>query len=290
MKKTISFFILVILTTSISFSQTFETNFLGDDFMRYKGALLKLIDNPISGLNFTFYSNLNYCQDAYNDHVIYPDLKYHFKTVPDSLANRIFKVEDIVGKDGKTFSGGSYSFEKPIFVLKDTVTKQVIYYIFDKKYDFNFPFLTSKIAVDKDALCNDISRSVDEFTGEIKISSPLSEGSKLAPVIIYKDINKTSTAYYLSLHTNGNTLNVGESGVIILLDDGTKINKSDKIDVEAADNGWDYRAFISLTQSDLQLLSTKKINKYRLYIYDETLSKWFAEKFINYVKCIREKK
>lgn len=290
MKKIIWTLTLVIITITISYSQTFETNFLGDDFMRYKGVLLKLIDKPISGLGFTFYSDLSYCQSLYDNHVIYPDTKFKFNTVPDSLANRIFRVEDIVGKDGIIFSGGSYSFDKPIFVLKDTTTKQIIYYKYDKKYDFNFPSLTSKIEVDKKELCDEIDRTVDEFTDEIKMNSPIISGSSISSVIIYKTITKSRTSYYLSLHTNGNTLNVGESGVIILFTDGTKMNKPDKVDVEVADKDWDYSAFITLTQSDLQILSSKKIDKFRLFIYDEIVSKWLAEKFVVYVKCIMEQK
>ena len=290
MKTLITTLTLATLTATISTAQTFQENFLGEDFMQYKGALLKLKEDAISGFSHTFYNDLKYCQKMYDDNVIYPDSKYSFKTVQDSLKNRVFKVENIVDKDGNTFAGGSY-FDKPIFVLKDTKTDQTIYYKYDKKYDFNFPFLTSEIELDTEALCAKIERRVDDFTDQVSLNSPIIDGRQLASMIIYKTIKGSKTVYSLSLQTYGSTVNVGESGAIILFDDGTKMNKpSEKISVDTDDRGFEYSAFITLSETEVKSLTTKKIKKFRLYIYDEEVNPGEADKFTHYVQCVIDKK
>ena len=81
-------------------------------------------------------------------------------------------------------------------------------------------------------------------------------------------------------------------GPIIILDICfLNLNKTtQKVDVEAESSNFEYRAFITLTPNDLILLKSKKIAKFRLYIYDNSIDEYFAEKFINYVKCVIDKK
>ena len=299
--------IILLTLTTIFFnanSQTFKHNFLGSDFMLYKGTLLKLKDDKILLLSFAFYSDLKYCQSDLNT-VIYPDTagitfhsssteKYKFITVKDSLANRIFIVQDIVDKSGGSCNTNTtFSFpDKPIFILKDTATQQLIYYKYDKEYENNFPFNTSPIDFStlEKTFCSKIFRKVDDFTEDVKLSSPMYTAYKIASMIIYKDISKTKTSYYLRLNTKGSTVTVNGTGATILFTDGTKWSKPDKIDVKAGSNGFDYSAFITLTQADLVTLTTKAIKKYRLYIYDEEVNQSDADKFKIYVKCIREAK
>ena len=131
---------------------------------------------------------------------------------------------------------------------------------------------------------------VDEFTIEIKYNSPLFNGKKLSPRTIYKYLNKRKSVYYLSLKTTGITVNVNESGVIILFTDGTKWTRSSKIDVEAGSDGFDYSAFITLSSSDITTFSKKKIKKFRLFIYDEVVSSSDGDRFKLYTDCIKNAK
>lgn len=288
--------IILILTILIfglkSNAQIYEHNFLGEDFLLYKGVFVKLKDGALSGFGHTFYSDLKYCQSAYDNNVIYPNTKYNYNTEKDSLVNHIFIVENIVDKNGITWNDkikSSY-LDKPLIVLKDTLTKQIIYYKYDKEYENNFPFNTSKISYDEKVFCSKLKREIDDFTGEIKISSPISSGRQLSPMTIYKHINKSKTVYYLRLRTYGSTLNVSETGVIVLFTDGTKWIKQSKIDVDAESNGFEYSAFINLTPTDLISFSTKKIKKFRLYIYDKEVNSSDADKFKLFVKCVKETK
>jgi hypothetical protein len=284
--KRIVLLIISILLNFNTYSQVFKPNFLGEDFLLYKGVYFKLQEDATSGFNHAFYKDLANCQSHYDSNVIYPDSQYNFNTVKDSLANRIFKVENIIDKSGATFTGSSY-LDKPIFVLKDTLNNQFIYYKYDSKYEHNFPFNTSKTVIDEKALCSRLERQIDEFTGEIKINSPMMNGSEISSLIVYKNINKVHTSYYLSLETHGSTAVVDGKGATILFTDGTKWTKPVKIDVDVDTKGFNYSAFISLTQTDIATLSNKKIKKFRLYIYDEEVSSNEADKFKAFLKCIK---
>ena len=134
-----------------------------------------------------------------------------------------------------------------------------------------------------------VERKVDDFTSQITINSPIRSRGELSPAILYKYIGKKDTTYYLSLHAHGASVVVDGTGVTILFTDGRKLEKPGKIDVEVDNShygGYRYDAFIPLTQSDLQLLSTKTIDKFRLYIFDTNLGRSKGEEFkalVNYI-------
>ena len=85
-------------------------------------------------------------------------------------------------------------------------------------------------------------------------------------------------------------MSVNKTGVIILFTDGTKWTRQSEIDVDAESDGFEYSAFIPLTQEDLITFSTKKIKKFRLYIYDEEIGSCDADRFKIFVKCIKGSK
>ena len=86
--------ILICLTSN---AQKFEHNYLGKDFLLYKGAFFKLKeDASVDGFSHAFYSDLKYCQSSYDKNVIYSAKEYYFNTAKDSLLNRVFIVENII--------------------------------------------------------------------------------------------------------------------------------------------------------------------------------------------------
>ena len=144
--------ILIVTIASLNINaQTFSPNFLGDDFLLYKGVKLKMKEDSIAGFAFSFYNDLKYCNSNAEYNVIYRDPKYPKNTMRDSLLNRIFIVEDIVNRDGIAIVSTSTSIlDKPIFILKDLQTNQKIYY----KYDNDFPFLTFLFAFTSATACS----------------------------------------------------------------------------------------------------------------------------------------
>ena len=133
---------------------------------------------------------------------------------------------------------------------------------------------------------NGITRKVDDFTNKVLIHSQL-----LKPAALWKEIDKNGISIYsLTLSTYGYTLTIGKRGVIVLFEDGTKWSRNETIDVDVDENGWEYSAYIPLTKKDLELFSTKKIKKFRLYIYDHEMEEYNSKYFIEAVKEIKEMK
>lgn len=292
--KSLTILLLLILASNSLNAQEFKKVFLGDKFIEYKGLQIKFDSTRTGGLSHTLYADYKKATDGmYNNDVAFPSKKYSFNTEKDSLLDKIFIVEKITNQDGEEIDNldNVGILHKPIFHLKNIKTNNYLYFKYDPKYEHSFIFLTAGYSFNEDLLAKDISKEIDDFTGEIKYNSPLSENYSMNDMIIYKQINKGAPVYYLSLHTTGSTVNVKERGVIILFEDGTKLSKPNiEINVKAGDRGFNYSAFFSLTSNDLIALKSKKIKKYRLYIYDNTIDQNFADKFRIYVKKIMELK
>jgi hypothetical protein len=142
----------------------------------------------------------------------------------------------------------------------------------------------------KEDTCALITKEVDDFSGEVTFSSPLSEGFRILDARIIKVKDKKSTVCYLRLNAPGGTLNLNERGVTLIFTDGTKWKKDVKISVSSAKVDWTYSAFITLKPEDLSLFSKKIIKKYQLFIYDNELSEYDGIYFRQYVRCIRKAK
>jgi hypothetical protein len=139
--------------------------------------------------------------------------------------------------------------------------------------------------------CFLIDKKIDEFTGEIKFTTPEYDRYGIAPMVIQKYVNKGKITYYLSLTTYGNTVNVNEKGVFVLFTDGTKWSRNSKVDVDVTDDAkFRSSAFIALTPADVTMFGLKKVKEFRLYIYDEPIFSEDAEQFMTYLKCVKKAK
>lgn len=287
MKKLILLVSLYFSICNSFYAQRFTEYYFGEDVYLYKNALIKFNSEKATSLNYMFYGALKDCQELFNNNVLYPDKQYAFSTDKEKLTNRIFSVEQIINKEGKEFVGKASKYNAPILLLKDTTSKELIYFKYDTKntvLNYYFPFLTS-VNINKDYFCNKLESKKDDFTGETKIQNPISLTTK---EYIYKNINQSDTTYYLSFETTG----VGEpivdgKGVIILFENGSKLEKpNEEIDVKVGQKDYVYSCFIKLTKQDLDLLRKNNISKYRLYIFDAKLSQYESIRLQNYIDCI----
>lgn len=289
MKKIIYLLIQILVFNLNTYGQNFTEYYLGEDVYLYKNALLRIDPKPTGNMSYMFYGSLNDCQTPLNNNVLYPEKEYSFNTEKSRLENRTFLVEQIVNKEGKDFSGKANRSNTPILILKDTASGEFIYFKYDSKYatsSYGFPFLTS-LTLSKNYFCEKLEIKKDEFTGDITIQSPFSSSSKEC---IYKIISKSDTTYYLSLTATGSTLNIDSKGVIILFEDGSKLEKpNEKIDVKVGQKDFEYTCFIRVSKDELAKLCTNKISKYRLFIFDTSLSSFSGEKLRFYINCIIDK-
>lgn len=135
--------------------------------------------------------------------------------------------------------------------------------------------------------CTDITVKENEFEGEKNLFTPIINSQGKHQASILKNVSKRNkNSFYLHLTTIGRTVVVDGKGAYIIFDDKTKFYKNVKIDVEANEKGFEYSAFIKLTAKDFKLLKSKKIDKYMLYIYEDSLYDVDAESLRNNAKCI----
>ena len=283
--------VATVLTVGLVNAQEFQENFLGEDFLQYKGTLLKLKSDEKLYLNNVFYSDLKDCKASFSNNVMYKKPSKIFQTEEDSLRNKVFKVENIIDKNGEVWEGKRKAefLQEPFFVLRDTLRNKTFYFKYHAFIQSDFPFITSEIKLDETLLSNRVEREIDEFTGEIKINTP-NLSSSSSPVKLYKNIDKGVVKYYLRLRSNGNTVNVNQKGVILLFSDGSKWVKDSHIDVEVGRSNYYYSAFISLTPEEVDMFINKEISKFRLYIYDNEINNIEAKKFKTFVKIIKSMK
>ena len=127
----------------------------------------------------------------------------------------------------------------------------------------------------------------DKFIGDTTYMTPYASGFSF----VKKKKGKSETIY-LAKNEPGSTLNVGKKGLIILLENGKRIDKPNaELDVKASTygSGYVYSVLAELTADDVNLLLNNLITDSRLYIYDGTTNKEDAKTLIEYLKCIKDK-
>lgn len=292
MKRATLFLILFLITQNI-LSQEYYTIFLGEDFIQYKGSLFKC-KTITSPLVRQFYNNLENCQSALDNNVIYPHNKQKGRTLNDSLINKIFIVERIINKAGDDFSIKDGFTNGPIFILADTLTKEKIYYRYNPFNADLFPFYVANLSFDNELYCKKIEFHYDEFSKTKGFYSPSTISNNVCPLSIHKMISNNQTSYYLNIKAFGNTPVVDGEDVIVLFKDGTQWVRNMKIEVDVNKNDIEnkpyiYSAFIPLTNKDLEIFCLKKIDKYRLYVFDEYINFADSEIYRIYFNCLKKK-
>lgn len=163
-----------------------------------------------------------------------------------------------------------------------------IYYDYDPRYkhQWNFEFV-GDFKIPEGFFCREIEMIADKFTGDTTYLTPYASGFRF----IKKKKGKNETIY-LAKNQPGSTLNVNEKGLIILLENGKRIEKPNAVlDVKPSSygSGYVYSVFEELNSTDIDLLLNNLITDSRLYIYDGTTSKDDAKILIEYLKCITNK-
>ena len=116
----------------------------------------------------------------------------------------------------------------------------------------------------------DIKVKVDKFDNTSMAYNPMNlKGTSLPNWVNFsKHKDEKGTDIFVKLTTYGRTLTTNEKGVIILFEDGTKLEYPNmKIDVEPTSNSWKYSAFIKLDENKLQNFIDRDLDGFKLYIH-----------------------
>ncbi|WP_145993542.1 hypothetical protein [Tenacibaculum dicentrarchi] len=261
--------IAILLISNITFGQNFpgsEVNLLLNKEIRVKEK-----DKTLQKYGYSnFFKNEKLkkkfnCCESYNS-------KYA------GLVGKVFKV--LSAKPYKNIIGT----EKYKLKIENPETG-IIYFDYDQKYEHSFPFeVIGGLDLPEDFYCKKIKTTTDKFDGKTTSRTDYSEG-----VSFIKITKDNSSKIYMSINEIGSTLNVGKKGLILLLENGKKINRPNaKLNtrINKGGRGYIYSAFIKLTQEEIKLIIENKITDNRLYIYDGEIKN--GEKFGEYLKCLNK--
>jgi hypothetical protein len=276
--KKLPLFIFLLLSISFElysqeYGDYFGNYFSGFKYFKYKGLYAKL-DLEQGGPELKNKVFVSIPKNIKDFDLLAGDLsKYE---------NRVFKIDSIFDfKEDKDVG------ESKIFRLKEISTNTEIYYIYDIYARESHYLLTEFGKGDFDSYEEkEISREVDDFTGEIRINSPsLSDlGS------ITKNILDGKSIYYFSSSIISQGIYRGK-GVYILFTDGTKWSRPNEVvDLGYNSEGFQNKVFLRLTLSDLEIFKKKVIKKIRLYIHDKDVDLAEAENFRKLVNLIIKKR
>ena len=80
-------------------------------------------------------------------------------------------------------------------------------------------------------------------------------------------------------------------GIFILFEDGTKLTrKGVKVNVDYVSREYSpykYSVFMRLTDEEIDTLKKKKVSKFKLYVFDENLTKKESSNLFEYANCIQ---
>lgn len=131
-------------------------------------------------------------------------------------------------------------------------------------------------------------RTVDEFTDEIKINCPVL-GNPKSTIQISKVIKDNNSQYFVSLMARGDVSFNGGKGLIILFNDGSKLQKPNE-DYDILDSygnsGYQYLTLFVPSKDDLKQLSIKCIKKFRIFDFVGEVNERDARLFRGYVRNI----
>ena len=129
----------------------------------------------------------------------------------------------------------------------------------------------------------DIQKTADKFDGSITYKAEFAKWACFSKVIKGSD-----TTYYAYFSTEGTTANYYKKGVIILLSNGSKIEKPNaEVDCKfRAGVMYDYTSFFTLTKDDMKILSTNRITDWRLYVTERGLGEKRGEKLKETLICL----
>lgn len=181
----------------------------------------------------------------------------------------------------------SISGPKWWFYMTDVETGEEVRFHYKSKYEHQMVLsLTEEMQYPENWFCKGFTTKKDKFTGKTTVYTDFR-----GPITFTKVIEGDYISYFMRLEVGGETLNTGEKGVFLILDDGEILTFPDEsIDTKVNDSEyggrWIYTAFMSMDQNLIDKLSEHYVTDIRLYIYDSSPSETYAKQRRAKLKCL----
>lgn len=134
--------------------------------------------------------------------------------------------------------------------------------------------------------CQDI-RNIPRKNTKLKVfESPDSNAVQFT-----KDVLGKSATYRIRLRMMRTAIDLGQKGIVIFFEDGTKLEKPEEsVDVNNLDGKFEFTGTLTLLPEELAIFQKKKISGFKLFTYQKDIPVASGEKFRNYANCIVSKK
>ncbi len=130
--------------------------------------------------------------------------------------------------------------------------------------------------------CSEIIKKTDDITGEISFKTPVTEDIRFI-----KMIDKSGELYFMSLSYYGKSVIADATGVILTLENGSKIEKpNQKVKCEVNSDGYIYKSFFSLSKAEKEQLSKSKLTAFKLYIFPKEVEAIMQESNLKNFNCL----
>lgn len=133
------------------------------------------------------------------------------------------------------------------------------------------------------AQCKGITSKTDDFTGEKTLMTPT-----MSNLVLVKSIKEKDTTYTLCLQVPNSQMAIGK-GAYVLFSDGSKWMKDfEEVDSQVITSYYVYYAKIQLTPDELEEISTKRIKKMKLHIFEADVTEKIGNWFLQEVACMKQ--
>ena len=264
MKKTI--FTVAMLIAAMGVKA--QTAFVGGSVNSLIGVNVKVIERAESLQQYGYREFYTDPSGKYGSTYLSNNKKGIYNTPYEALVGKEFKVVRVA--EGKLYGN-------KMLVLFNPETDTLFY---DYSIRYEHACRLDLVSIPEGFYCSQIKVEEDKFSNKTTLRTDL-----LEDVSFTKIIDENGTRIYMSLDAYGSTLNVGISGVKVLLDNGDVLNFDVKVDANSGEGSrWKYSAFILLNDQDIKVLTQHSITDLRLYIYDRTVEN--GNKFKELLKCL----
>lgn len=273
--KKLLFSVLAILSVAFANAQNFPSTKV--ELLQDKTVKPKRYNDSDKKFHYkNFYSTFNIEKGEIkelDDLRLFATSKYSFISDYEKLVGKEFKVVKIYPPKNS---------KKYVLELKNEEFG-TIYYNYSPDYEFDFELeVVGGIELPEGFYCDKISTEKDKFTGETTYTTDFADG-----VSFVKVVKNNVSKLYMQVNTSGSTLNVGKQGLIVLLNNGGKIQKPTakiKVDKTSSGGGYVYSTFVELNKNDITILKQHLITATRLYIYDNDVEE--GAKLKDMLKCL----
>jgi hypothetical protein len=238
-------------------------------------------------------NEINYISETSGKEVKYSGYEGFYK---NKNLTKIYKKKNMFDSKYEALAGKKFKVIgfQPIKneILYDNILElenddnKIIYYKYDSKHAFNFPFtVEGGVILSDEYYCNNINKDIDKFTNITSYSASIRNFK------ISKLEKSTETLNAIYLHQISYQVK-STSGLVLLLENNLRIDKpyaDVEVDINSGPTPYMHKVTVELSDSEFKLLSENIITDFRIGLVDGTISSADAFVLKKTMQCLINK-